>query len=100
MKYSKSNINFNYLYRDSSNFKQFGSVIFTNPNNLSIEEVNSILLIRLIDEEYFDHTKFGVPSLFFKDRNVDDHNWHEYKNIEITDENPTDKRTIEVFLKQ
>jgi hypothetical protein len=99
MKNLKSNINFNYLYRDASNFKQFGSVIFTNPNNLSIEEVNSILLYKLIDGEYFDHTKFSVPSLFFKDRNADDHNWHEYRNVEMTDKNPTDERTIEMFLK-
>ena len=95
----KPNIIFNYLYRDGSNFKQFGSIIFTNQNNLSIEEINSILSSQLIDEEYFDHKKFGIPSLFFKNRNVDDHNWHEYQNIEITDENPTDKRTIEEFLK-
>jgi len=99
MKDLKSNISFNYLYRDASNFKQFGSVIFTNPNNLSIEEADSILHLKLIDGEYFDHTKFDVPSLFFKDRNVDDHNLHEYRNVEITDENPTDKRTMEVFLK-
>lgn len=99
MKDSKLNINFNYLYRDAGNFKQFGSVIFPNPNNLSVVEVDNILRSRLIDEEYFHHTKFGVPSLFFKKRNVDDHNWHEYENIEVTDKNPTDKRTIEEFLK-
>jgi len=100
MKDLKSNINFNYLYRDADNFKQFGSVIFSNPNNLSVVEIDNILRSRLIDEEYFNHVKFGVPSLFFKNRSVDDHNWHEYENVEMTVKNPTDKRTIEEFLKQ
>lgn len=99
MKDLKLNINFNYLYRDAGNFKQFGCVIFLNPNNLSVIELDNLIRCRLIDNEYFKHTKLGIPSLFFKDRNDDDHGWHEYIDIELTDRNPTDKRTIEEFLK-
>lgn len=100
MKDSKYNIKFNYLYRDASNFKQYGSIIFLNLNNLSIPEIDHIIRNLLIDELFFNHIKFGIPSLFFKDKNDDDHDWHEYENIEMTDEIPTDKRSFEELLKQ
>lgn len=100
MKDSKLNIKFNYLYRDASNYKQYGSVIFSNLNNLSILEIDDIIRNRLIEKLYFNHTEFGIPSLFFENKNDDDHDWHEYENIEITNEISTDKRTIEEFLKQ
>lgn len=95
---SRTNIEFNYLYRDASNYKQFGSIIFSNPNNLSIDKVDAAIRNRLIDGEFFKHNLFNVPSLFFNTYNEDDHNLHEYENINITYEAPTDKRTIEEFL--
>lgn len=100
MKDSKFNIKFNYLYRDASNYKQYGSVTFSNLKNLFILEIDDIIRNRLIEKQFFNHIEFGLPSLFFQDKNDDDHDWHEYENIEMTDENPTDKRTIAEFLKQ
>lgn len=100
MKDSRLNIKLNYLYRDASNYKQYGSVIFSNINNLSILEIDDIIRNQLIEEISFNHTEFGITSLFFENKNEDDHDWHEYENLEMTDENPTDKRTIEEFLKQ
>lgn len=94
------NIKLNYLYRDFSNYKQFGSIVFTNPSQLTVEAVTNKVLCSLIDGEYFEHTKWGIPSLFFDSHNEDDHNWHEFEDIVATNESPTDKRTIEEFISQ
>lgn len=96
----KPNIELNYLYRDFSNYKQFGSVVFSNPDHLTVEEVTSKVQSSLIDGEYFKHYKWGFPSLFFESRNEDDHDWHEFEDIVATDESPTDNRTIDEFLSQ
>jgi len=37
------NICFNYLYRDYSDYKNHGSIIFSNPNNLSLEEIEAAI---------------------------------------------------------
>jgi hypothetical protein len=34
-------VRFNYLYRDVSNFKRWGSVEFSNPEQLTIEEIEN-----------------------------------------------------------
>lgn len=94
------NIELNYLYRDFSNYKQFESVIFRNPNHLSVEAITNKIQSSLIDGEYFKHTRLGLPSLFFDSRNDDDHDWHEFESIVATSESPTDNRTIEEFISQ
>lgn len=73
------NILFNYLYRDASNFKLFGGVVFSNPNNLSLEEIKRRIESRLIDGMYFDPDEWGVPRLRFEDFDEDlDHGWCEF----------------------
>lgn len=47
------NIKINYLYRDASNYKQFGFVVFTNSSDLDLTYIEKILRGRLIDGEYF-----------------------------------------------
>lgn len=96
----KHNLKFNYLYRDSGNYKQFGSIVFSNPNRLSERKVDSALRSLFIDSKYFVHTNFNIPSLFFENTNSEDHDWHEYESIIVTDENPTDNRTIEELIKR
>lgn len=98
MKDLKFNLQFNYLYRDGGNYKRFGSIIFSNPTNLSVAELEDILRKRLIDEAYFYHEKLDVPPLFFNEIKADDPSWHEYESMERTDQNNSDKRTIEEFL--
>jgi len=82
-----NNIKFNYLYRDASNYKNFGSIIFHNPNNLSIDDVENIIRSQLIDGEYFYARKLNIPELFFEIPNSDDHEFHEFENVEMTNEN-------------
>ncbi len=54
------NILFNYLYRDGGNYKQFHSEIFTNHNNLTLEEISNRIQDQLIDGEYFYPLKWEL----------------------------------------
>jgi hypothetical protein len=94
----KTNIRFDYLYRDAGNYKNYGFVIFSNPNNLSIEKLRSSIISNLNDGEFFNHKRLKIPALFFSIKNSDDHFWHEFENIEETNETPTETRTIDEFL--
>lgn len=90
-------ITFNYLYRDSSNYKNFGSIGFTNPSNIPIQEIEAIIKSRLIDGEFFVAEDWGLPSLYFDEWTEDDHKWHEYLNIEIN-ESADESLPISTFL--
>ncbi|MBI3283544.1 MAG: hypothetical protein HYZ65_01650 [Burkholderiales bacterium] len=61
------NIRFSYLYCDAGNFKNFGEVVFANPNNLPLEELSAKVKQALLDGMFFDAYAVGVPELFFDD---------------------------------
>lgn len=92
------NIKFNYLYRDASNYKQFGYIVLSNSNNIAIDIIRENIISNLIDTEYFFADALGIPSLFFDEANEDDHLWHEFKSIEFTHEKADTKTSIEAFL--
>lgn len=46
---------------------------------------------------FFVAEEWQAPSLFFENRNSDDHGWHEFEGIGLTDEN-ADSGPIEDFL--
>jgi len=75
-------IRFNYFYRDSGNYKKFGSKRFGNPELLPIEEIERLIIENLIDQEYFYHDKVGIKKFRFH-RNLEEHSWYEYESIEI-----------------
>ncbi|QEE48574.1 hypothetical protein FUA48_02995 [Flavobacterium alkalisoli] len=79
-------IRFNYLYRDFSNYKNYGSVVLGNPNCISISEIDRLIREKLIEGEFFNAAKIGLPTLFFEISNCDDHELHEFLNIEIVHE--------------
>lgn len=60
------NIQLSYLYRDAGNYKLFGQVIFRNPENLSIDEIKSKIQVKLIEGEFFNAEKWGLPALQFE----------------------------------
>ncbi len=101
MKNLKHNISFNYLYRDAANYKNYGYVVFTNPDGLSIDNIVVFIKSKLIDSQFFDHLKFEVPSLFFEkyDREID-HDWHEFENLEITNEGQSQIISINDFIEK
>lgn len=94
------NTKFHYCYRDASNYKQFGEVVFGGANTLQEQQG----LESAFDEgRYFVAHQIGIPEVFFdygEDSVQDDHSWHEYMELEPTDAEPTDPRTFSEFVKQ
>jgi hypothetical protein len=92
----------NYLYRDYSNYKQRGSITFSNPQKKSVGEIESILKKHMLDETWFLHHQWGLPDLHFESTDWEtDHPYHEIESIiliESTEEHPLS--TIEEFLEK
>jgi len=95
------NIQFNYLYRDSGNYKKYGFVIFTNPDNLELAEIEKLILTKLIDGEWFYANEWLLPELFseFVDFGIDP-TWHEFESIENTSEVANKDPSINEFIKE
>ena len=99
------NIKFNYLYRDGSNYKSWGEVIFSNPENLTVNEIAERLLDAFLPDKQFIVHQISIPEKFlFIDEKItrDDHCYHEFDCIEVCQEYPTDllKRSIADFLQE
>ncbi|NTU91871.1 MAG: hypothetical protein HGA60_08140 [Chlorobiaceae bacterium] len=96
-------IRFSYLYRDAGNYKAWGSVDFTNPDELSVEVIERKLRDSFDQQELFIAHQLGLPELFFyADEPVtgDDHCYHEFaavEGIELTD-TKIPERSITEFL--
>lgn len=75
-------IRFNYLYRDSGNWKKFGSKRFSNLDQLTIEEIEQKIRENLIDQEYFYPNQVGIKKFKFH-RFLDDYSWYEFASVEI-----------------
>ena len=93
------NIEFNYLYRDASNYKSFGSIVFTNPYSFSICFIDSYFDF----ENLFIADQISVPEIFLygkHDITIDDHCYHEYEGIKETEKASNDEmnRTINEFI--
>ena len=97
-----SNVKFNYVYRDGSNYKNWADVTFRNPDNLGVESLTRTLQAAFDDSLFIAH-QVRLPEVFaFPDGIVDsdDHCYHEFCNVEITDDIPNDLfgRSIREFL--
>jgi hypothetical protein len=95
------NIRFEYLYRDAGNFKNWGEVVFSNPNQLKVKFVMEMAEEALIDRAYFVASKACVPDLKFAQYDEElDHGWHEAYAFILTDDAPNDPqgRSIEKFI--
>jgi hypothetical protein len=94
----RQNIRFQYLYRDSGNYKKFGFKDFSNPTNLSMEEIQIALSNKLIDGMYFYPEKVRIQKFRFH-RYWDDYSWYEMENLEIVNFGKP-KETIQNFLER
>lgn len=93
------NILFSYMYRDSANYKNHGEVVFANPNNMKISEISMEIEDKLMDGEWFHAHRWHLPDLHFEKWDSEiDHDFHEFKEVEETEELVTDRRTIDEFL--
>ncbi len=93
----KNNVMFEYLYRDSGNYKTLRHIIFSNNENIRLEDVTSILVKKLIDGEYFYPLEVGVPVFFRNSFNLEE-NWYEFFRFSLTFTNVNDIRDIKTFL--
>jgi hypothetical protein len=88
-----------YLYRDGSNYKQWGAVVFRGECNGSLPQR---LFAALDRGEFFIADQVRLPELFFANRPLyaDDHCWHELGEVTTTSAAADDVpgRTIEEFV--
>ena len=95
------NICFEYLYRDAGNFKTWGKVIFSNPNELAIGGVITAAQDALIDGCHFNALQARLPDLQPRDGGKPiEHGWHEAFCFSNTHEPACDRhhRSIEAFV--
>lgn len=85
-----------YLYRDASNYKQYDEVVFLGtPTEEELQFLNQ-------DELFFIPTEVGIQPL--QERMIDfpdfdvDHVYHELTDVEVTDKEATDGRSISEFV--
>ncbi len=86
------NTRFIYLYRDGSNYKSWGEVVFAGaPSDDTLGRV----LAALDRSEFFIADQIRVPEKFFENwpRYDDDHCWHEFSSLEETKQLPTDEHS-------
>ena len=95
------NIRFEYLYRDAGNFKNWGELVFSNPHNINVNLLKTMVENVLINQAYFVAFKADVPDLYFKEYNDQlDHGWHEFHAVAQTEEVTNDPlgRNVEEFI--
>ncbi len=99
------NVKLIYLYRDASNYKAWGEIIFRNHDKLNLNEIEERLRNSFDSREFFVASQVSIPDvfLFLHDRfTEDDHFFHEFRAVEITTEQCTDSydRSIKAFVEQ
>ena len=85
-----TNILFRYMYRDASNYKQYGEAIFTNQTLLLPAEIEKQIHACLKDGEFFIARQVNIEERFFDALREDDHPWHTFERIEVTTLAPFD----------
>lgn len=98
-----SNVKFHYLYRDGSNYKKWGDVVFSNLDDLSIKSILKSLLESFSEDGLFIAHQVRIPEVFLGDEyplNEDDHCFHEFTDVELTLDATNDKcnRSIGEFV--
>ncbi|MCT4590159.1 MAG: hypothetical protein N4A71_20195 [Carboxylicivirga sp.] len=81
------NIQFDYLYRDEGNYKDFASIVYRNPNKLSIDFVENLIQQNLIEDTWFDPDKWGIPRFSFHHFTafgLNSHLWYEFETLSYT----------------
>ena len=93
------NTRFNYMYRDASNYKSCGSVVFRGG---IAEALSTRLSAALESTEFFIADQIRIADVFLADWPLeqDDHCWHAFSDTELTSDAPDDPhvRTIEEFV--
>ncbi len=97
-----NNIRLEYLYRDAGNYKNWGEVVFSNPNRIPVCVAEKLVTETLLEGQYFLADSSELPDLHFPELNVElDHAWHEFHAFTATEEAPNDAhgRSVEQLIK-
>jgi hypothetical protein len=103
MKGAKMNIEFQYLYRDWGNFKNFGSLVFGNRSRLATDEIRRRVERAINCDHAFVASRLKVPELFFRDIPYNpefDHGFHEFFDAletDLTPNDPTDRDILDLL---
>ena len=95
------NLRMDYLYRDAGNYKNWGEVVFANPNRVPAIDAEKLVVAELFERQYFFAESVGLPDLHFPEHNLElDHCLHEFHAIAETEEVPDDfqGRNIEQLI--
>jgi hypothetical protein len=90
MKREMRNTRVTYLYRDGSNYKRWGRVVF---GGVCDAAMRGRLVAALDGGDLFIARQVGLPELFFEGSVYsDDHCWHELAEVEATEDAVDDPR--------
>jgi len=93
------NIAFNYVYRDSGNYKKFHAVIFENALSISLEDLEALIQSKLIYGEWFYADQWKLPEIFLYTFDFKtDPTWHEFESVEYCDEPANSAFTLAEFV--
>ena len=100
-----TSMKFNYLYRDAGNYKKWGDVTFSNSEKMTAEEVSSRLRKAFDSGSLFIAAQIKIPEVFLFpewDLSLDDHCFHEFVSVELSDESTSDqrRRSIKSFVEE
>jgi len=94
-----ANILFEYLYRDASNWKQYGQAVFTNIGKIPLADIEAQIRATMHDGQWFKAEMVDLETCFFGDHDTDDdHPWHEFWEVSKTDLPTTNPRDISLFI--
>ncbi|HEU0130799.1 MAG TPA: hypothetical protein VFQ85_07390 [Mycobacteriales bacterium] len=93
---STRNTRVEYLYRDASNYKQYGHEVFAGA--ITAEQRTSVLAA-LDEGVHFLAEQVGLPPLYerWSTHYPDDDPWHELVSLEVVGDPPTREETIAAF---
>ncbi len=93
------NIQFNYRFRCSGNYKKFVSVVFANPDGVELAELEKLIQSKLIYCEYFYAAQWRLPEVFtdIVDFRIDP-TWHEFESVAYTDSAPDAGISVAGFM--
>jgi hypothetical protein len=95
------NVSFEYLYRDGSNYKNWGEVVLTTTSKLPIADLERQIQQGLIDGGNFVAEELCIPTLYFETKDVSvDHGWHEYASVSHTERPTTIAKSIEDLIER
>jgi hypothetical protein len=96
------NTHFTYLYRDASNHKLVGSVIFKGQPVDGTDSATDQLIKSSDSGMYFIPEQVGLMGLqgSWGNYTEDDHAWHEFVALETTHLAPTNHKHIKEFIKE